>query len=136
MSRVQRLHQLGRSASNLRKNDCDQRLQVRLHVGAARTAVIMKHIIKGAAVSAGLERPARRIRQALRAGGWTRRDPTGRGAASKTDPSQPLESETTRVALWPLLLIGVGLVLTLAWAGALLWMTLQALAGVVTWLFA
>ena len=51
-----------------------------------------------------------------------------------TDPSQPLESETTRAAQWPLLLIGVGLVLTLVWAGALLWMALQALAGVVAWL--
>ena len=61
---------------------------------------------------------------------------TVREVAIGTDPSQPLARETSRATRWLLLLIGVGLVLTLAWASTLLWMALQALAGVIAWLWA
>ena len=61
---------------------------------------------------------------------------TTRQAVIETNPSQPLESGTPKAAKWPVLLIGVGLVLTLAWAGVLLWMALGILADVVAWLLA
>ena len=61
---------------------------------------------------------------------------TIQGALTGTDPSQPLESETAKAAKWPIVLIVIGLVLTLAWAGMFLWIALRVLADAIAWLLA
>ena len=57
-------------------------------------------------------------------------------ATGRARLSPPSQYGSPRTPLWAFLLMGLGLVLTLAWAGTFLWWLLSILGDIVAWLLA